>query len=789
MSSFATGGIVTLETRRRESLLVASFVLVLAIAYVAVRFVPNTWIVADCRFFLNVNETLVDNFTLEQHRFAASWYDGNLGWNRNLDEAWSNVALGVHGEYWPKHPIVISLLSTPFYLAFGVFGTLIFNVIVFAVLAGCAYFVLRSHASATASGIAVLIFTLGSGATNQLYNYNGDILLAALLAASLATADGKRGGLSGVLFALGIMIKPTAVLLLPLWLATAKIARVPRRTVVHAVVFGGAVLAAYACMNTYMFGKPWLTSYARTLVVVDGHQAVASHVGAFDTPIERGVARTLAYLRDGFSMWLVAGLGALVLLVRRPLFLIASAVGTLGTFYVFSLYRYEGDRFLFPGLLASLPLVAVGLDALASVVLLPFKPATRALNSASVTASVATLLACALPLLTKEELRSTWENEPRAFWALAALAAVAFFAARLVRDHKVASASAMLSFALLVIPGSRGLLRDAAVEYVALATLLASLCAWREKRMWFALVLFPLAVLFALYAQKAGDTPWHPSLRLPDGPPGDARAFALYAVLALIAFVVSWRLPGARAASLALLGFFFASTLPLDAHPAPQLVFALAMPLVFVSAWFARRIESPFSDPRAFRAATVLSIALLCSVGFARRHRASAAPLQVESDFAVTHAVVRTDEVPCDFLGWEHMSWECPRGSYGARSTVGLEVTDPPRVAGEVVRMLSIPAQPGRTRRVLFPRTELTNSITLRYAVPDSVRGDANVEVWMDAENVASVHVPASLRGHFDELKIDTRARAGRHVNVEIRVNAARGASEILMSGGVDVSR
>lgn len=773
-----------MDMRRRESLLVASFVLVLAVAYVAVRFVPNTWIIADCRFFLNVNETLVDDFTLEQHRFAASWYDGNQGWNRNLDQAWSNVALGRHGEYWPKHPIVISVLSTPFYLAFGVFGTLLFNVLVFAVLAGCAYYVLRAHASATASGIAVLLFTLGSGATNQLYNYNGDILLAALLAASLASADAKRGGLSGVLFALGIMIKPTAVLLIPLWLATVKVARAPRRTVLHALLFGGAVLLVYAGMNTYMFGAPWLTSYARTLVVVDGHQAVASHAGAFDTPLELGMARTFAYLRDGFSPWLIALVGAPIVLVRRPLYLVASAVGVVGTFYVFSLYRYEGDRFLFPGLLACLPLLAVGLDALAALLLLPLKVATKELHAPSVVASLGIICACVLPMVTKREWQAIWDNDPRTLVAILSLSAVSFFAARLLRDHKVASAAGLFAFALLVLPGSRGLLRDAANEYTALALLLASACAWREKRMLVALLTFPLAILAVLYAQRAGGESLHLQWSPPTGPPSDARAYYLYALLGLFTFFVSWKLPGARTVWVVLIAFFAVPTLTLREHPAPLLIVALTMPLVFFAAWFARRLEASFSDVRAFRAATLLSIVVLSSFGFARRHAAASAPLRVESVYAVTHAIVRTDDVPCDFFGWEHLIWECPRGAPGVRSTVGLDVSDPPRVADQPTQMLSIPAQLGRTRRVLFPRAELTNRIVLRYAISDATRSDAHVEVWIDDQRASEFDVPASLHGQFAEQVIDTHAYAGRRVNVELRVNARRGVAEVLFSGG-----
>src|SRR5690606_41039318 len=105
--------------------------LALTLAEVAVRYVPHTWIQRDGRFYTNVNTTLAEKLTLDQGEFCPSWYAGKLGWNRNLDAGWSNVARGRNGEHLPKHPILLPLLSTPLSWAFGLHGTPIFNVLTF----------------------------------------------------------------------------------------------------------------------------------------------------------------------------------------------------------------------------------------------------------------------------------------------------------------------------------------------------------------------------------------------------------------------------------------------------------------------------------------------------------------------------------------------------------------------------------------------------------------------------------------------------------------------------------
>ena len=80
-----------------------------AAAFAWSSYVPHTFILRDGRFYTNVNATLTESLAIEQP-YARSWYGGDLGWNRNLDAGWSNIAVGRNGEHLPKHPLLLPVL-------------------------------------------------------------------------------------------------------------------------------------------------------------------------------------------------------------------------------------------------------------------------------------------------------------------------------------------------------------------------------------------------------------------------------------------------------------------------------------------------------------------------------------------------------------------------------------------------------------------------------------------------------------------------------------------------------
>lgn len=344
--------------------------LVLAIAGtdVAARFEPNTWLYRDGRFFVNVNENLVENQSLEDP-FAHSWYDGKQGWNFDLPASFSNVALGDDGEYWHFRPWILPVLSTPFYLAFGLIGVLLFNVLGLVVVALGFYGFARAFAEPGTALIAAAGMLLGSGLRIYGYNYSVDVLLLAFFAMGLFAAVQRRGLWAGALVACACIIKPTTVVY-ALPIALLVLERRDLRTLGAMVVGGLGVFAIAGAMNTYMYGRPWWTGYHRVLTVVQGEQVVVSDVDAFTMPFDVG-ARELWMGEGGvrgsfgFAM-LVAPVGWIALARKKPLYVIGAVASAVGSFLLFSRFEYQNARFLFPAYAMQAPAVAAGLGALAA---------------------------------------------------------------------------------------------------------------------------------------------------------------------------------------------------------------------------------------------------------------------------------------------------------------------------------------------------------------------------------------------------------------------------------------
>lgn len=366
-----------LPPRAPTSSALAVFVLVLLLAAldVVARWEPNTWINRDGRFYTNVNATLVESASFEQSEFCASWYDGKQGWNRNLDASWSNLALGRDDRRYPKHPVLLPLLSTPLFWAFGVFGNLVFNLLAFAFAGLFAFELARRYAPPLPSAFAAIAFLLATGIREYAYDYHVDVLLLALFLAGVVALGRGRGALGGVLLAACVTLKPTVLLWVPALVlfveprASDARRNGPRsamgmsrgRVLLRAVLGGAAVLALFALANTYFFGRPWWAGYNRVLVVVAGEPQIADVSGSFDVAWDRGLSdlwRGPFGVRDRLTLAVYA-LPALALLWRRPRLVIAALYAIVVGIVVFARYRWYADRFLWPAFAFVVPALAV----------------------------------------------------------------------------------------------------------------------------------------------------------------------------------------------------------------------------------------------------------------------------------------------------------------------------------------------------------------------------------------------------------------------------------------------
>lgn len=351
------------------ALAVGIVALVIAIGEVAVRYTPETWIQRDGRFYVNVNTTIVEELSVEQDEFAASWYGGTLGWNRNLDAGWSNLALGRDDRRYPKHPILLPLLATPLFWAFGLHGALMFNLLALATAGGAAFLIARHYGSIAAAGFAALALILGTGVRDHAYDYHVDVLILALFTSGMAAALARRGFTAGVLIGLAVVARPTMLLWVPS-LALLMLEARAYRALGRAMIGGTIPLALFALSNHWLYGAPWWSGYNRVLVVVDGVPQIADVSDAFSVPLEDGL-RVLwegPYgVRTRLPLLFAAAPGLLVLVRRRPLYVLAAVLGVGASVLLFAQYRWYGDRFLWPSCVLLVPALAATFEVVGQI--------------------------------------------------------------------------------------------------------------------------------------------------------------------------------------------------------------------------------------------------------------------------------------------------------------------------------------------------------------------------------------------------------------------------------------
>jgi hypothetical protein len=212
-------------------------------------------------------------------------------------------------------------------------------------------------------------------------------------------------------------------------------------------------------------------------------------------------------------------------------------------------------------------------------------------------------------------------------------------------------------------------------------------------------------------------------------------AFAFALVGALGSFLLcfsSHRLVGICATILAV-GFLFPSGHPhgglessFVAVLAPFALYAVYRVLPALA-----ELWTPAKRGRRLFAATSIAM-LLWGAGW--RVAEANGPLEIATGAGVRDSAVHLGEIPCDFLAWENMSWECANHDGGTDGRTGLQLPDGARVGGERQSLFVIPTgrRGRRARRVEFNPVE-GNTASLRWVIPDGYRGGAVVTIfWGD---------------------------------------------------------
>ncbi|MDH5675469.1 MAG: DUF2029 domain-containing protein [Myxococcales bacterium] len=682
--------------------LTPAFLAVMALllaAQVAAHYAPSTWINRDGRFYTNVNVTLVDDGRIVQERFASSWYRRALGWNDNIDVATSNVAMGRDGSLLPKHPLLLPLLSTPLFWAFDVPGTLLFNLLAFLFAAAAVYRFACRHGRPVHAALAALLFSMGTALQLYAYDYHVDVLLLALFGWCLVFVGERRGLWAGLCFGLVMTLKPTSVIWAPSLALLVAEQRQPglfRRSVIGSAV----VLAVFALSNAWLFGMPWWFGYTRTIVMVDGVMSLAAPGESFSRDFAEGV-RDVFFgrygLRDRFALLCLAGPGLLSLMARRPLYALAALWGVLASVLVFSFYVWPGDRFHWPGMALLVP-------ALARTLVLADEGARRIARRGLSTSNRAALLTalCVMAM-------GVVSNDRASVIGLSLLAMLAFAVARVGAWLAPAALAAAITVGAFTVAPLDVWLRPQNVPPQAAASL-DGLLAWVCAA---CLGLVALARTRSMAAVVLGGLS-----------------------LAALGGAIGWDHDHAMA--LACLPL-----LPLGAAAAEVLGGLL---------WRGLRSLRPRGGVKLLAAA----LAALLLLGLGRRIANAGRPFELADGLHFRRAQVSLGDEPCDFLAWEHMSWEC----VGQARHVSLRTGQPSTVGGNPVRYLQLPSGlDGRAGRVRWSEVPLGPRFELAWAVSDDAMGGGTLRVRVDDRLLMALKVADAPDGRIRRTVLDTGAR------------------------------
>ncbi len=312
----------------------------------------NTFLHGDGSFYATMNRSLLDG-TLQQRDYQpVSWYEDKLGWNHHMDPGWSNVSLGGDGKTWyPKHPTLMPIVATVFFVPLGYAGLLLFNLLALVIGLTGAYrlssrYVDRSVAMAVTLALASLPMF-----TRNAYAYSNDVFYGALVVWGYEWFFAGRIRLAGLLLGMSIWAKATnAVIGLPL--GVGLLAQRRWRDAAWLAAMTALPVSIHLAMNAWMFGSPLTSSYNRVLVMIGGKQALSDVKDSFGRPFVEGIEALWKHKHEGLrsNAWmLVPSVAGIALVWRRNRLLCLSLVWGLAAYFaLFIPYEYTYARFFLP---------------------------------------------------------------------------------------------------------------------------------------------------------------------------------------------------------------------------------------------------------------------------------------------------------------------------------------------------------------------------------------------------------------------------------------------------------
>jgi hypothetical protein len=346
--------------------IVAGAILAVVLMRLSILYEPYTFLIGDCPYYTQAAISLLTDLDLDLRN--------QLG--GGLERHARQISLGARGEWYPKHPILMPLLSAPLLPLLGMNAFLVFNVGVLVALALALYKLCSLAARREAAALGALATILGSFLILYDYNYSPDLLACLFLTLAVIGVLRDRTVAGGLLGGVAVLARTSNLFLLPLlglyvaWRARERPAGMALR--IATFMSAAAIpLMAQAALNAAMFGSPVVSPYMRILDVQDSQPVLRSHVSDFDNPFWEGFTGQLLDRRRGLlftaPILLAALPGFFIWLRKRPDQAILCL--SLGEFVLllFSRYRWwhtshEGNRFLMPTVALASPAVTCLID-------------------------------------------------------------------------------------------------------------------------------------------------------------------------------------------------------------------------------------------------------------------------------------------------------------------------------------------------------------------------------------------------------------------------------------------
>ncbi len=335
---------------------------------ISVRLPHEPYMKGDSIYLTNIAISVLEDGDLDQKNQTDRRIFENTNPRTNISLANSNISKGIRGEWYPKHSVLMPIVSVPFYALWGGFGLVIFNLFCLLLLVVAA----RRAASKVATTGAADLAAIATGLTPVFYtfaySYSPDIFSALLVTAGIWTTMSRKYLLSGLLLGFSLWSKiPNALILsmVGIWLLSQKDYKKTLQFSAGAFV----PISLFAGLNWYMFGAPWITAYSRIWVVQNGVHSLGDCTFCFSRPFWNGVWLQVMDPIHGLMQTApvtILSLGGYLLLYKRNRSIcIILALFAVGMFLFYCKYDFTsashfGNRFLMPVMaLSTIPLATL----------------------------------------------------------------------------------------------------------------------------------------------------------------------------------------------------------------------------------------------------------------------------------------------------------------------------------------------------------------------------------------------------------------------------------------------